>query len=448
MSDLANNSTGVEAEIACLASAVLNLDALDRVVSQLTPEYFETQRHQVIFAAMRGLKTTGQPVNRLTLRRQLEIDRTLAIAGGVEYLAQITEFFPVVENIRAYITLVIESWRRRKALGLSLELSRHLSDPGCDAAGLATEYAARLVEVGHEEELDQRHWHHKALDREERLLDLSATENRVGWPLDALTRRIKAFQRDQLIVIAGLYSHGKTWLGLQAAHYAARHRKPTKFYSYEMETARVGARLNWFQTGINPDNVNDSNRGEWNAGYAEGAKLPLWIEDREDLADFDRVVADMELSIRKHRIELFIFDYLRLMRRRGCKSLVESIPAISMAMKVLVKRYGVDIVLLHQINKSTEKDKRSPRLSDCEFGGHTDCDIGIVVNQPGRYLSESDFKGPNAKAEYERRVPEPLYTEISVEKNRNGSCGVIQATFDQRNGVFMPYVPPKQGVLA
>jgi replicative DNA helicase len=65
----------VETETACIASALLNREALLRVTEILQPEDFYLEKHRIIFEAISELEKKSLPID-LTTLRQILIDRS------------------------------------------------------------------------------------------------------------------------------------------------------------------------------------------------------------------------------------------------------------------------------------------------------------------------------------------------------------------------------------
>ena len=74
----------VETETACIASALLNREALLRVTEILQPEDFYLEKHRIIFEAISELEKKSLPID-LTTLRQILIDKSCLERIGGEF---------------------------------------------------------------------------------------------------------------------------------------------------------------------------------------------------------------------------------------------------------------------------------------------------------------------------------------------------------------------------
>lgn len=103
-----------EAEMSVLGSMMLSWEAANAGVQMLRPEDFHKPAHALIFCAIRLLVETGQGVDFVTVRN--ELDRDIERAGGIEYLVQISEFVPSPANIESYASTVKDKAARRRVV--------------------------------------------------------------------------------------------------------------------------------------------------------------------------------------------------------------------------------------------------------------------------------------------------------------------------------------------
>jgi replicative DNA helicase len=94
-------------------------------------------------------------------------------------------------------------------------------------------------------------------------------------------------------------------------------------------------------------------------------------------------ISTQELQAKARRIKnlgLIIVDYLQLMSgNRRNENRVNEISEITRSFKVLAKELNVPVILLSQLSRSNEKDKRRPMLSDLRDSGSIEQDADIVM---------------------------------------------------------------------
>ena len=80
----------IDAERSLLAALLLDKDAIGRVVDVVQPEDFYDDRHGLIFAAVRKLYDSHQPVDIVTVTEVLSSQGKLEDVGGASKLAALT----------------------------------------------------------------------------------------------------------------------------------------------------------------------------------------------------------------------------------------------------------------------------------------------------------------------------------------------------------------------
>jgi len=129
-----------------------------------------------------------------------------------------------------------------------------------------------------------------------------------------------------------------------------------------------------------------------------------------------------EIKAKARRIKnlgLIVVDYLQLMSGSGRRSenRVNEISEITRSFKVMAKELNVPIILLSQLSRGTEKEKRRPMLSDLRDSGSIEQDADIVM-----FLHRE-----STDEEREAAMQEIL---LLVAKNRHGEVRNIHLNFE------------------
>ena len=116
---------------------------------------------------------------------------------------------------------------------------------------------------------------------------------------------------------------------------------------------------------------------------------------------------------------MIIVDYLQLMGG-GRENRVNEISEITRSFKLMAKDLNVPVLLLSQLSRNNEKDRRKPRLSDLRDSGSIEQDADIVM-----FL-------------YKEGEGDEIQTEVSllVLKNRHGETRTIKLHWDGENTRF------------
>jgi len=104
---------------------------------------------------------------------------------------------------------------------------------------------------------------------------------------------------------------------------------------------------------------------------------PLFTED--SLYSWPEIAALIIGWKHQHDIQLAVIDYLQIIHTPGKASRFEKLGEISREAKLLAMRLGIPIMLLAQISRDVERDKRRPLLSDIRECGNVEQDADIVL---------------------------------------------------------------------
>jgi replicative DNA helicase len=153
------------------------------------------------------------------------------------------------------------------------------------------------------------------------------------------------------------------------------------------------------------------------------AKAPLFIDDTPGLS-----ILQMRARARRlwqqHGIKLFVIDYLQLLHstsRRATENRQQEISEISSGIKALAKELEVPVIVLSQLNRELEKERRrKPRLSDLRESGaiEQDADLVGLLYRPSSGDEDDGAAGQDADA-----------VNLLIAKQRNGPTGDVNLTF-------------------
>ena len=135
-------------------------------------------------------------------------------------------------------------------------------------------------------------------------------------------------------------------------------------------------------------------------------------------------------------LSLVMVDYLQLISARGrFGNRNEEVSSISRSLKALAKELKVPVLVLSQLTRSPERDKRDPQLADLRESGaiEQDADVVLFINRPEFF---------NKEAPEEDRAK----TKIIIGKQRNGPTGVLHFVFNNRWTRFEVAAPGTWGM--
>jgi replicative DNA helicase len=257
--------------------------------------------------------------------------------------------------------------------------------------------------------------------------------------LDQLTN---GFKPAEMIVIAARPSVGKTSLAMNIVEnvaFAPKYEADPKnilVFSLEMSATSLAMRMICGRAKVN---MNDLRRGfvpkrdaeTLNAISREFQQASLWVDDTSGLSINQIRAKARRLKTRK-KIHLIVIDYLQLISGDArAQSRENQISEISRGLKAMAKELDVPVIVLSQLNRDSEKERRDPRLSDLRESGSIEQDADIVMllgkQRKGEDIREvdQDQDAVNSDEDYE-----PI--SLLLAKQRNGPTGRINLAFRRK----------------
>ena len=204
----------IDFEEAVLGAMILDNNATVIVIDQLREEMFYKESHQKIFKAIFQVFSKHDPVDLLSVTKQLRQNGTLDQVGGAYYIASLTNRVVSSANIEYHARILLEKFIQRKLIEISTETIRNAYDNSQDVLDMLDHAEQRLFDIA-EQNFHQSH--QQISDLIQAVLDdlqqmKISGEKLRGLPsgfleLDRLTN---GWQKGTLNIIAARPGMGKT----------------------------------------------------------------------------------------------------------------------------------------------------------------------------------------------------------------------------------------------
>ena len=135
----------IEAEQAVLGGLMLDNNAWERVLDQVSDGDFYRHDHRLIFRAIFALAERNSPFDVVTLSEQLDKEGHLSQVGGLAYLGELAKNTPSVANIKAYAQIIRERATLRQLIGISNEIADSAYAPQGRTGEEILDEAERLI---------------------------------------------------------------------------------------------------------------------------------------------------------------------------------------------------------------------------------------------------------------------------------------------------------------
>lgn len=417
----------LDAERGILASILLDNEVSYEAFELLQAEDFFRPSHQQIFAAMRELAETRQPIDPTTLATLLRQRNQLDKVGGITAISALLDAYAIPSNLEAYARTVKDKSMLRQALQVCQEGIQACQRGEREAHTILDELERRIFEVGEarirggfvavsEVARTQLQQIENAQSHSGRLTGLA-----TGFAdFDRLTNGL---QPSDLIIVAARPSAGKTAFCLNIAQYAAiQESKRVGIFSLEMSKESLVMRLLCAQSRVDSQRLRSGylSREEWRklaGALQELTTAPIFIDDTPAIS-----VAEMRAKARRlkaqYGLDLLIVDYLQLVRGRGRhENRQAEVSQISRDLKGLAKELDIPLIALSQLSRATEnRSDHRPMLSDLRESGsiEQDADVVAFIFREEMYNPTEDNAGR---------------AELIVAKQRNGPTGTVDLAF-------------------
>ena len=444
----------IEAEQAVIGSILVSNEIYDEVNVIIDSEKFFDPIHKKIYEIIQKLINKGLLANPITLKNHFENNEGLKELGGQEYLIKITKFSTSAKQAIDYSNIIHEMHLRRELIKISENVlnessTNEMTISGEEIIQNTEKFLFDLAERGHFSQSIMKFDNALKLTIDMARSAYQNEEGIVGVPtgLTDLDSRLGGMHKQDLIIIAGRPSMGKTALATNIAFHAAKNiekkgnKSTVAFFSLEMSSEQLSTRILSEQSRIKS---NDIRRGKVSEKefekFIETSKnivdLPLYIDETP-------AITISALSNRARRIkrlfglELVIVDYIQLMRSAGKKEYnrVQEISEITQGLKALAKELNVPVLALSQLSRAVEqRDDKKPQLADLRESGsiEQDADVVMFVFREAYYQERKEPNlGSIEHAEWQQKMNEiSNLAEIMISKQRHGPTGNVKVEFE------------------
>lgn len=446
----------LEMESCIIGSMLINKDAITSLSSTLKSEYFYDVRNEKIYSAIVQLFSEKSPVDTVTVVEKLRNNGELDEAGGVEYIAGLTQNVRSGTHLEYYAKVVSQKFFARELIRIAVETQSSAFDEKTDVDELIQETQGKVFEISKgtikrdvkqiNPFIDEAvHRIQEAAQRGEGLSGVSS-----GFPeVDKVTY---GWQASDLIIIAARPAMGKTAFILSMIKNIAIdgvkgnneiERIPCAMFSLEMSSVQLVNRLLINVCQIPGDTIKRGqlSSDEWRRldnGVKKMHDAPIYIDDTPQLSILEFRTKAMRL-VSEHGVKIIFIDYLQLMNAQGMSffSREGEVSLISRNLKGLAKELNIPIIALSQLNRNLEKrgsdsqsaiEGRKPQLSDLRESGaiEQDADIVAFIHRPEYYKIYEDTNGNDLRG----------VGQFLIAKHRNGSTEDINLTFRKEYAQF------------
>ena len=393
---------------------------------------FYSAANRLINEKLCELYQKSPPVDIAVLAEELKTSRQLETMGGYAYLSQLCGRIPTTAQAQYFIDKVRELYLLRELIKVSTAtVERCLTYQGGLEEfidGVEQDIFRVTQDRISDSAKPMKDPTHEAMNVIAKMMMKKGELTGVSSGFKDLDNLTWGFQRQEMIVLAARPSMGKTSLALNFAESAAlpqrREAVATLVFSLEMSAAQLALRMLCSRARVNLKLLREgllARTGDDNTRLVavadEFSKAPIFIDDSSHLTIMELRAKTRRLHARR-KLGLVIVDYLQLLSPADSQVPREQqVAEASRGLKALAKELDVPVIVLSQLNRSSEKENRAPRLADLRESGSIEQDADVVLMLARPRDADEKFQVAADSA------------ELIVAKQRNGPVGELKLTF-------------------
>jgi len=441
----------IEAEQSLLGCLLYAPKTFWTISDDVSSDDFYDGLHQKIFALISDRLSRGENTSLPSLAPLIDANQAFDPLGGSEYLAKLVAAVPTLQ-IENYSQTVVDTALKRQLFYYADELkgraSRYTETGGLDVFDEAESRLSSLkVDAGRDDTETSSQAADSALEDFTRAQETYRSGGITGITtgIPGLDRKTGGLIKKTQCILGARTSVGKTSLAVSMSNAAAKAGHGVVWFSMEMTKSQLVARhLSDLGLGRSIIPYDDILRGklrddQWpdvQLFQDEFSKLPIWIDDRSKLT-----VAQMRRSLRRLKrlaqkkgqsIDLVIIDHVMKVRGegefRGNKT--AEIINVSGDLFAMAKDLDVACLTLSQVVRGDPAER--PHTYHLKYAGEleNDADRVIMLHRKAQYLLQNPAPHGDldAAASWELEFEKEKHrAELYLDKNRNGSTGLVEA---------------------
>lgn len=416
----------------------------------VTIDAFYERKHAILFAVMLDLHAAQKPISIDTVAQELNSSKKLDVAGGYDFLIQVSTRVPTTAEIAYFIEKVMEQFTLRQLIRRAQMLIEECYGFSGDFDDSVMPSLARLQSTITRQKVD-RTWTQAVAEGKAATTErMKPPSERVGassielsWGLSDFDRFFQPIELGELVVIGGYTSSGKSSLLRQILWNFAHIGHPALMETIETRDVEEAINYAGHISGIR-------SRGRLNELHHKDQEQLLAAFDTMDVPHFsvchdDHCVRDIfaraEMFSRKHKLRALGIDYLQLLqdvqRARTSSERAIAIGNVTGACKQFATRQEMAVMLLSGFNREYIRNgNREPILSDLEGGSSIEKDASrvLLIHVPTEYTLKGQKFTQSLTADADQQPT--LYVKVIQAKGRNSGTSSVGLMFKRVTKTF------------
>lgn len=427
----------LESEQGLLACCLFDpSEIISRCQAQKLPaEAFYSAANQTIFETCCNVFEERNMLDGTILAEELNDLGKLQEIGGPLYINDLISRIETTAHANYFIDVVREKYLLRRLIHTATRAVQRCYEPRQDGGleNFIDDIEKEIFAISDDRLTDTSQPIRKSVDEAVRLVQklLKGKGETSGLSsgfidLDKITHGLHP---QEMVILAARPSMGKTSLALNIADAVAMPTDARKqaagvlIFSLEMGADQLAMRLLTGRARVSSQRlregfVNTEEQQRLAVAAKELKEANIWIDDSGQITINQLRAIARRIWARNEGMGLICIDYLQLISGTDPKIQREQqIAEISRGLKSLAKELNVPVIVLSQLNRDSEKEKRQPKLSDLRESGSIEQDADLVLLLARPKDAGDDFSVAADRA------------DLIIAKHRNGAVGDIKLNF-------------------
>lgn len=379
-----------EAEQSVLSGIFFDgISALSKAMDgHLTPESFFVEKHRLIYQTFLWLHKNGRQLSLEVMFEELRKLNKLEEVGGMAALTEISSKIPTTAQLTYFIERVRESYVQRELIKCALKTTELAYEEGAKVEDFTCEINRILsIRNATESAITLPQAADNTLAMIDRIKSGKATQEDIGitWAWPDFNERFGTKLPGELIVLGARPSIGKSTLARQDCYHVATHYGHTALFSREMPVGELPPLFAQHICGISWQTLKKG--GMHTGDIEEFCKAVRTVRELRHLHIYDQdktlsqLVARVKSAALMLDLKYLAVDYLQRYNPQQEKGETRDLALgrFTGAMKDIAIDLKIPVLLLSQIGRDVEKEKREPMISDLRESGNIEQDADKVI---------------------------------------------------------------------
>lgn len=392
-----------------------------RVSPPCDPEDFWFDKMRTVAKTMRALETEGITPDLATVS-----EKVWSVSGGYlkpSDIVHLAEYAGLPENIEYHARNVREAAAARKMLKVAWEFIKQFEEgkgTKKKPQELISEFGSKIMQSGETQEVCRDEDLKNGLKDFFACIDERVANFRAGKDVAGISTGLSMIDRatcgmfgQNLWILAARPSAGKTALSLQIAIENAKQGRRILFVSLDMSAHEIYERMTCYESKINLAKIRSGNLSHHDLKRV-GDVVQSLSQLQIIISDAPATEIDIMHKTRRYRPDLLIIDFLTKIKPANKTGNPHSdYGEVCKTIKEIGKSHNIPVILLCQLNRAQEREKRRPILSDLRETGQIEehADLVLFLHAKGNNNSEPE-------------------REIMIAKQRQGELAIMRHFFN------------------